>query len=149
MSSTGSTEWFNVGDVLMLQLYDGTVKSIPGFTIQAPNLTVPTNGAVPSSTVAYTMNSQFQTSGSVISTELYFDDGSLTGGAGDQSGSNPFMTSKILTCTTNAPPADDETQHCTVFGHGVQHESPSPTVPPCDVITSGTFSITTTSGRRS
>ena len=102
---TDYTEWFNIGDVLMLQLYDGTVKSIPDFTIQAPNLTVPTTGIVPSSTVAYTMNSQFQTSGSVISTELYFDDGSLTGGAGDQSGTNPFMAGAIATCANAAPPA--------------------------------------------
>jgi len=102
---TDYTQFFNLGDVLMLQLYDGTVKSIPDFTIQAPNLSVPTNGSVPSSTVAYTMNSQFQTSGSVITTELYFDDGSLTGGAGDQSGTNPFMSGRITPCTDTSPPA--------------------------------------------
>ena len=98
-------QFFNIGDTLMLQLYDGTVKSIPDFTIQAPNLTIPTTGVIPSSTVAYTMNSQFQTSGSVITTELYYDDGSLTGGGGDQSGSNPFMAGKISPCADTSPPA--------------------------------------------
>jgi hypothetical protein len=51
------------------------------------------------------MNTQFKASGSVIGTELYYDDGTLTGGAGDQSGTNPFMTGAILTCTPNPPPA--------------------------------------------
>jgi hypothetical protein len=51
------------------------------------------------------MNSQFQTSGSVITTDLYFDDGSLTGGAGDLSGTNPFMTGAITPCVSTAPPA--------------------------------------------
>jgi Flp pilus assembly protein TadG len=98
-------QFFKIGDVLLLQLYDGTVKSIPDFTIVAPTLTVPGTGAIPSSTVAYTMNSQFQTSGSVITTDLYYDNGQLTGGAGDQSGTNPFMTDAIAPCVSTAPPA--------------------------------------------
>ncbi|HEY8808100.1 MAG TPA: pilus assembly protein TadG-related protein [Candidatus Limnocylindria bacterium] len=102
-------QFFNVGDVLLLQLYDGTVKSVPDFTIQAPTLTVPTNGSVTSSTVQYTMNSQFQGSGSVINTDLYYDDGSLTGGAGDTSGTNPFMSGAIATCSSNASPPNSKT----------------------------------------
>ena len=102
---TDYTNFFRVGDVIMLQLYDGTVKSIPDFTIQAPNLTVPANGAIASSTVAYTMNTQFKASGSVVNTELFFDNGSLTGGAGDPSGTNPFSTGAISTCSDNSPPA--------------------------------------------
>ena len=117
---TDYTQWFSVGDVLMLQLYDGTVKSIPDFTIQAPNLNVPANGAIPSSTVAYTMNSQFQTSGSVITTELYYDDGSLTGGPGDQSGSNPFMAGRITPCANASPPAGGK-----VCGAFVQPTTPA------------------------
>ena len=106
---TDYNQFFKVGDTLMLQLYDGTVKSIPDFTLQGPNLTVPTTtGSVASSTVQYTMNSQFQASGSVISTELYYDDGSLTGGAGDQSGTNPFMTAAISPCAPAAPPLGRE-----------------------------------------
>ena len=100
-------QFFDVGDIIMLQLYDGTVKSIPDFTIQAPNLTVPTGigQTVPASSVIYTMNSQFQTSGSVITTELYYDDGSLTGGGGDTSGQNPFMSGAITPCGPPPPPA--------------------------------------------
>ena len=99
------SNFFRVGDIIMLQLYDGTVKSIPDFTMQAPTLTVPANGTVTTSTIQYTMNTQFQASGSVIGTELYYEDGSLTGGPGDQSGSNPFMTGAIATCSDNSPPA--------------------------------------------
>ncbi|MHB8631285.1 MAG: Tad domain-containing protein [Candidatus Limnocylindria bacterium] len=102
-------QFFSVGDTIMLQLYDGTVKSIPDFTVQAPNLTVPTTGSVASSTIQYTMNSQFQKSGSVISTNLYFDDGTLTGGAGDASGTNPFMTGAIATCSPNSSPVGSKT----------------------------------------
>src|SRR5258708_7188662 len=58
-------QFFNVNDVILLQLYDGTVKSIPDFTIQAPSLVVPTNGALTATTVQYTMNTQFQAPGSV------------------------------------------------------------------------------------
>jgi len=98
-------QFFNVNDVLMLQLYDGTVKSIPDFTIQAPSLVVPsgTNQPLTATTVQYTMNTQFQASGSVIATELYFDDGTINNGAGDQSGTNPFMTGAIGTCAPNPP----------------------------------------------
>ncbi|HEV2250125.1 MAG TPA: pilus assembly protein TadG-related protein [Candidatus Limnocylindria bacterium] len=97
--------FFKVGDVLLLQLYDGTVKSIPDFTIQAPSLAVPATGSIASTTVQYTMNGQFKASGSVISTELYPDNGSLTGGAGDPSTTNPFMNGAISPCASTAPPA--------------------------------------------
>ena len=71
-------QFFRVGDILMLQLYDGTVKSIPDFTIQAPALTVPASGTIASTIIQYTMNQQFRDSGSVITPDLYFDDGQLT-----------------------------------------------------------------------
>ena len=106
---TDYQNFFRVGDIIMLQLYDGTVKSIPDFTIQAPTLAVPTSGSIPSSTIAYTMNTQFQTSGSQITTELFLDDGSLTSGPGDQSGTNPFMTGAITPCSDNAPPLAGKT----------------------------------------
>ncbi|MCA1831496.1 MAG: Tad domain-containing protein [Actinobacteria bacterium] len=101
-------QFFRVGDTLLLQLYDGTVKSIPDFTIAAPNLTVPSSGAIASSTVAYTMNPQFKASGSVINTELWYDNGFVTGvpgapAAGDQSGTNPFMSGATSTCSGLGP----------------------------------------------
>lgn len=97
-------QFFRVGDTLLLQLYDGTVKSVPDFTIAAPNIAVPRSNPVPSSTVAYTMNNQFAASDSVITTEVYFDDGTITNGPGDQSGTNPFMTGAIVPCTDTSPP---------------------------------------------
>ena len=102
-------QFFHVGDTILLQLYDGTVKTVPDFTIAAPNIAVPRNAAIPSSTVAYTMNSQFAASTSVIGTELYYDDGTITNGPGDVSGSNPFMTGAISTCTDTSPPAGRHT----------------------------------------
>jgi len=83
------SRFYRVGNILMLQLYDGTVKSIPDFTIQAPALTVPATGSIASTIIQYTMNTQFRSSGSVITSDLYYDDGSLTGGTGDPSGTNP------------------------------------------------------------
>lgn len=96
---------FRIGDVLMLQLYDGYVKTVPDFTLAGPNITVPKSNTLPSTTVTYTMNSQFAASASVISTEVYFDDGTITNGPGDPSGSNPFMVNAIGPCTNTAPPA--------------------------------------------
>src|SRR5438309_490304 len=69
------------------------------------------------------MNSQFVASGSVIGTEIYFDDGSLTGGAGDPSTTNPFMTGAISTCASSAPPIGRET--CGTFTL-----NPTPVNPP-------------------
>jgi len=102
---TDYSQFFRVGDILLLQLYDGTVKSIPDFTIQAPALTVPATGSIASTIIQYTMNTQFRSSGSVITSDLYYDDGSLTGGTGDPSGTNPFMSGAISTCVSAAPPA--------------------------------------------
>ncbi|HEX9269413.1 MAG TPA: pilus assembly protein TadG-related protein [Candidatus Limnocylindria bacterium] len=100
---TDYTLRYQVGDVIMLQLYDGTVKTIPDFTLQAPNITVPSGGSIPATAIVYTMNTQFQTAGSVVSTELYYDDGAVTGGPGDQSGTNPLMAGSITPCAV-APP---------------------------------------------
>jgi len=97
-------QFFHVGDTLLLQLYDGTVKTVPDFTMTAPSIAVPRSATVPTSTVAYTMNSQFAASTSVINTEVYFDDGTLTNGAGDPSGSNPFMTNALASCVDTSPP---------------------------------------------
>ena len=98
-------QFFHVGDTILLQLYDGTVKTVPDFTMSAPGIAVPKNASIPSSVVAYTMNSQFAASTSVIGTELYYDDGTVTNGPGDPSGSNPFMTGVISPCTDTSPPA--------------------------------------------
>ena len=99
-------QFFKVGDTLLLQLYDGTVKTVPDFTITAPNIAFPRNAGVPTTSIAYTMNTQFAASTSVISTEVWFDDGLITNGAGDPSGSNPFISGAVAPgCTPNIPPA--------------------------------------------
>ncbi len=95
-------QFFNPGDVVMLQLYDGTVKTVPDFTIVPPGLTVPANGPVNSATVKYSMSPQFATSGSTICADLVKDDGSYTGGLGDQTGKNPVNTGALATSTSGS-----------------------------------------------
>ena len=115
---------FRVGDTLLLQLYDGYVKTVPDFTLTAPNAAVPKNATVPATSIAYTMNSQFAASTSVISTEVWFDNGLITNGAGDPSTTNPFMSGGIAPgCTPNVPPAGGYT-----CGNIVQN--PTPQNPP-------------------
>ncbi len=88
---------FNIGDIVMLQLYDGTVKTVPDFTINPPLLSVPTGGnqVVPNKNIAFTFSSQFQSSGAQVCTFIVPDDGTATTGipgvGGDTTGINPFM----------------------------------------------------------
>ena len=89
------SQYFRVGDIAMFQLYDGTVKSVPDFTLTPPALTVPNGGAVPAKTVAFTMSSQFAATASQVCTEIVPDDGTLTYGPGDTTGKNPFTTGAI------------------------------------------------------
>lgn len=114
---TNYQQFFNPGDVVMLQLYDGTVKTVPDFTIVPPGLTVPVNGPVNASTVKYSMSPQFSTSGSTICTDLVKDDGSYTGGLGDQTGKNPFNTGALATSTAGS---------CTGLGTGNLAADPVP-----------------------
>ncbi len=84
-----------IGDILLFQLYDGTVKTVPDFTMNPPVLNVPTSGAITPTTVAYSMSSQFASSASTVCTEVVPDNGSLTNGGGDTTGKDPFVTGKI------------------------------------------------------
>ncbi len=84
-----------VGDILLFQLYDGTVKTVPDFTMNPPVLNVPTGGAIAPTTVPYSMSSQFAASPSQICTDVIPDNGSLTNGGGDTTGMNPFVTGAI------------------------------------------------------
>ncbi len=100
---------FQVGDIVMLQLYDGTVKTVPDFTINPPQLSVPSgaNQAVPNKNVAYTFSSQFQASGSQVCTFIIPDDGTDTTGVpgvgGDTTGTNPFMGATPAVTYTPSP----------------------------------------------
>lgn len=94
-------QWFqalasaSVGDILLFQLYDGTVKTVPDFTINPPVLNVPTSGSVTPVGVAYSMSNQFASSTAQICTDVIADNGGITSGGGDTSGRNPFVTGAI------------------------------------------------------
>ncbi|MEK6619808.1 MAG: pilus assembly protein TadG-related protein [Chloroflexota bacterium] len=82
---------YKVGDRLLAQLYDGTVKTIPNFTISMPTLIVSSGTAsVPNQTVVFTFSSQFRTAGATVTTSFISDNGTVTGGTGDAL--NPWNT---------------------------------------------------------
>src|SRR6185295_8889526 len=81
---------FRVGDKLLLQLYDGTVKTVPDFNLSVNTLVLPATGSR-STTVSYTMSPQFATSGAVVTSALIPDDGTLTDDGGGTS-TNPFLS---------------------------------------------------------
>jgi Flp pilus assembly protein TadG len=87
---------FNVGDKLLLQLYDGTVKTVPDFNIQSGTLTLPINGQA-TSLVQYTFSPQFAISGATVETTLLPDNGSgpgksnMTTDSGGTPATNPFL----------------------------------------------------------
>ena len=110
-------QFFKIGDIAMFQLYDGTVKTVPDFTVTPPGLTVPASGAVPAKVVAFTYSSQFQSSGSTVCTDIVPDNGSYTRGSGDLTGTNPFMTGAITTTSSGS---------CTGTGTGNLSANPTP-----------------------
>jgi Flp pilus assembly protein TadG len=81
---------FRIGDKLLLQLYDGTVKTVPDFNITSGTLTLLGTGTR-SSTIQYTMSPQFAASWAQITTTLIPDDGTMTDDAGGTVGQNPFL----------------------------------------------------------
>jgi hypothetical protein len=92
---------FDVGDEVLLQLYDGTVKTVPDFNITSGTLTLPTSGSA-TSTVTYTFSPQFAISGAKVTTTLIPDDGTMTTDGGGTA-TNPFLSG----CATfAAPPAN-------------------------------------------
>jgi hypothetical protein len=90
---------FSIGDKLLLQLYDGTVKTVPDFNIQSGTLTLPTDGTG-SSTVQYTFSPQFALSGATVTTTLIPDDGTMTTDGGATGVANPFLNG----CATQSSP---------------------------------------------
>lgn len=85
----------SIGDILLFQLYDGTVKKVPDFAMNPPVLNVPANGAITPVIVPYGYSNQFAASTSQICSEVIPDSGSLTSGGGDTTGKNPFVTGAI------------------------------------------------------
>jgi hypothetical protein len=87
---------FRIGDKLLLQLYDGTVKTVPDFNVTSGTLTLPSSGTR-TSTIQYTMSPQFATSGATVTTTLIPDDGTITDDAGGTAGQNPFLSPACAT----------------------------------------------------
>jgi len=90
---------FNIGDKLLLQLYDGTVKTVPDFNLTTSTLTLPSSGTA-TSTVSYTFSPQFATSGAQVTTTLIPDNGTMTDDGGGTP-ANPFLNG----CATLSSPA--------------------------------------------
>jgi Flp pilus assembly protein TadG len=91
---------FDVGDLLMLQMYDGTVKTVPDFNITSGTLLLPLSGTA-TSTVIYTMSPQFALSGAQVTTTLIPDDGTMTTDGGGTPLTNPFLNG----CAVMSSPA--------------------------------------------
>lgn len=73
---------YKLGDKLLAQLYDGTVKTIPNFTINFPNLVVSASTqTVPAQSVSFTYSGQFAASSAQVTTTFIPDDGTVTQGA--------------------------------------------------------------------
>jgi hypothetical protein len=91
---------FDVGDLLMLQMYDGTVKTVPDFNISSGTLALPLSGTATSS-VTYTMSPQFALSGAQVTTTLIPDNGTMTDDGGGTLATNPFLNN----CAVMSSPA--------------------------------------------
>jgi hypothetical protein len=91
---------FHIGDKLLLQLYDGLVKTVPDFTMASGTLNLPLNGTATSS-VVYTFSPQFAASGAVVTTTLIPDDGTMTDDTGTST--NPFLAASGPCATLSSP----------------------------------------------
>lgn len=94
---------YRVGDKLLLQLYDGTVKTVPDFNLTSGTLTLPASGTR-TSTIQYTYSPQFQTSGAVVTTTLIPDNGTMTTDGGATGVANPFLNGCSTFGTFSANP---------------------------------------------
>jgi len=101
---------FDVGDKLLLQLYDGMVKTVPDFTIASGTLLLPMDGTA-TSTVQYTYSFEFAQSGATVLTELVPDNGTMTADGGGTP-NNPFIGG----CATYDTPPDNFTLNPTAGG---------------------------------
>lgn len=89
---------YAIDDKLMLQLYDGTVKTVPDFAITSGTLSLPNTGSA-TSIVQYTFSPQFALSAARVTTTLIPDNGTMTDDTGTAS-TNPFLNG----CATLSSP---------------------------------------------
>jgi hypothetical protein len=94
---------FRIGDKLLLQLYDGTVKTVPDFNISSGTLVLNATGTKNSS-VAFTYSAQFQTSGATVTTSIIPDNGTMTTDSGGDPLNNPFLNGCATSGTFSANP---------------------------------------------
>lgn len=100
---------YKAGDTLLAQLYDGTVKTIPNFTINFPNLIIGSGTqAVEDQDVSFTFSSQYAAALTAnVDVTFHADDGTITGGLGDPL--NPWVTNTATDGTFSVDPTPDRT----------------------------------------
>jgi hypothetical protein len=108
---------FDVGDELLLQMYDGTVKTVPDFNISSGTLALQTSGTA-SSSVTYTYSPQFAVSGAQVTTTLIPDNGTMTTDGGGTA-TNPFLSG----CATFAAPPANFTINPTLGGQSTYNQT--------------------------
>jgi hypothetical protein len=97
---------FDIGDKLLLQLYDGTVKTVPDFSVSVGTINLPATGST-TATVQYTMSPQFAASAAQITTTFIPDNGTSTmTDDGGGTSTNPFI-SGCGTITQAGTPLND------------------------------------------
>jgi hypothetical protein len=103
---------YKIGDFILAQLYDGTVKTIPNFTISFPNLVVGNSTeSVANQNVQFTFSSQYASSSAQVTTSFVSDNGTITGGTGDAT--NPWNTGNATpgSFATNPTPDTNSTSY--------------------------------------
>lgn len=95
---------YRIGDKILLQLYDGTIKTVPDFSPSAPTLVLPAIGSAATHAVPYTMSKQFELSPAQVTTTLIPDNGTLTSDGGGDPTLNPFLSGAATTGTFSANP---------------------------------------------
>lgn len=99
---------YKIGDYILAQLYDGTVKTIPNFTISFPSLIVGNSTqSVADQNVQFTYSSQYAASSAQVTTSFVPDNGSMTGGSGDPT--NPWNTGNATPGSFATNPTPDGT----------------------------------------
>ena len=96
-------------DVILAQLYDGSVKTIPNFTINFPNLIIGSGSeSVADQDVAFTFSTQYAAALTAqVDVTFYPDNGTITGGSGDAL--NPWVTGNATSGTFATDPTPPRT----------------------------------------
>jgi len=121
---------FDVGDKLLLQLYDGTVKTVPDFSMSTGTVNLLASGPT-TATVSYTMSPQFATSAARVTTTFIPDDGTMTDDGGGTS-TNPFLSPACGVITPQGSPPTDFQANPTPNGVTTYNQTWTITTTACD-----------------